>query len=998
MLDPYLSNNNNKKTNQMDISKIKHNKKNNQIKKHQKIIISNIEILFPYSPHESQIIFMKTIIYNLNQKFLNKITYRGICALESPPGTKKILCILCACLAWMYDMRKTNTYKGKIIFVLKNYQKISKTIKQLDLIFYKPKICVLFSPYESCPNGGINGGNNDNITFINCRNERDNCEYYHNLKKKNNLGKNEEYLNIEEFNNFTCENKVCPFLFEKNKLYNCDIIFITYENFFDKNLKNIYEYEIKDNILILDEGENLDKICENYESISISILDLEEIKKTLFEFAGNQYIENIIKNEEYNINISDIKSEILSIDRIISNIYLKKDRIYNGEVFPNKGLKLRSKEFLSLFLTKNDVNINDMQYITLSNIKLHILLLMNIEKLINLYFSKNTKIPILSSILEKIYNFYIKQDENIIDSYTFFIFFDKKEQNDQNIKLNIYCFDPSISFKDFILDEKPFSVFLISNYFGPYDLLENEFKIRFDTKLKNNCIYPSDNFQINIIQSTLYKEEQIEFLLDEINSDNIKMKIALGYTLLSLCYSNPQGSILVFFPSMTYLYQCNLLWKENNIIENISKIKKVKYFQEKEEFYVNEPINDNCIYFLEFDINNSSNKLSKFKNKNISMVIILGIPQEKQYNFNDKIQLKINYIDSKKNKILENKTNINFSDDYNLDETSGERWNEKNIMTPINIFISKTLKLMNGLGTIICIDNRYIDAINNGCFCWFLKNKVEIVNIQNRYYFNDLFSFYQKIDNKIKNFYNEQNFINNNEEKNCDYNYINNNKGNNNDIEEGENFFINKRNKTKLFYIQNKINKNIENKINTENNYINLSNNETISKKKYNIINNDINIDLLKKKQKRIDEEENGIIIKNHIKKNKKDEQNIYDTNIFQNIVDEYDQIEKEKEDNELNNAEDNIDNDEEIEYDLDTELLSKLNKNEFIEESNDIFECPICFKISKDFPDLIYSRAKCKHVLCNDCWCGWFSEKFECPLCKKKARPKTLKRIIFTN
>ena len=58
MLDPYLSNNNNKKTNQMDISKIKHNKKNNQIKKHQKIIISNIEILFPYSPHESQIIFM----------------------------------------------------------------------------------------------------------------------------------------------------------------------------------------------------------------------------------------------------------------------------------------------------------------------------------------------------------------------------------------------------------------------------------------------------------------------------------------------------------------------------------------------------------------------------------------------------------------------------------------------------------------------------------------------------------------------------------------------------------------------------------------------------------------------------------------------------------------------------------------------------------------------------------------------------------------------------
>ena len=84
--------------------------------------------------------------------------------------------------------------------------------------------------------------------------------------------------------------------------------------------------------------------------------------------------------------------------------------------------------------------------------------------------------------------------------------------------------------------------------------------------------------------------------------------------------------------------------------------------------------------------------------------------------------------------------------------------------------------------------------------------------------------------------------------------------------------------------------------------------------------------------------------------------------------------------------------------YELDQELLEQLNKNDFTEECNDIFECPICFKQSKDNPDLIYSRAKCKHVLCNDCWCGWFTEKFECPLCKKKARPKTLKRIIFTN
>ena len=79
-------------------------------------------------------------------------------------------------------------------------------------------------------------------------------------------------------------------------------------------------------------------------------------------------------------------------------------------------------------------------------------------------------------------------------------------------------------------------------------------------------------------------------------------------------------------------------------------------------------------------------------------------------------------------------------------------------------------------------------------------------------------------------------------------------------------------------------------------------------------------------------------------------------------------------------------------------EIMDSLQEvvQNFTEESKEIFECPICFKSSKNYPDLIYSRSKCKHVLCNVCWSGWFTEKFECPICKAKARPKTLKRIIF--
>ena len=983
MFDPYSSNNR-KHPNLLNTSNLNVIKRITQTSKFQKIIISNIEILFPFSPYESQIIFMKKIIYNLNQKFLLQNNYKAFCALESPPGTKKTLCILSACLAWIYDMRKTNSFKGKIIYVVKNYHKLSKIMKKLNTIYYKPKICILFSPNESCINDEINKCKNNDIIFLNCRNSREDCEFYNNIKKKKISEKKAEYLNIEELNNFICENRICPFLYEKNKVINSDIIFINYENFFDKNLKNIYGYEINNNILIFDNGETLDKICENFQSVSISISDLEEIKKNLFECIGDKHIENIINNEEdCDINMNDIKSEVLSIDRIISNINMNKERIIEGEVYPNKGLIMKNKEFLSLFLTKNNDDIDDMQYITLDNIKKHIILLLNIEKLINIFFSKNTKIPLLASILEKIYNFYIKQGENLIDSYTFFLCFEKKEQNIQNIKLNIYCFDPSISFKDFILNEKPFSFFIYSNYFGPFDLLENEFKIRFDIKLQNNCIYQNDNFQLHIIQSTLYKEEKINFLLDEINSNNINMKLAIGYTLLSLCYSNPKGNILVFFPSMSYLYQCNILWKENNIIESISKLKKVKFLLENEHnTYEKESTNKNYIYFTEFDNNTSFNKIKERKNIKISMVIILGFPQEKEYNYKDKFQIKMNYIDSKKSRILNNRRNISYSDDFNLDEISGEIWYQKNIMTPINIFLGKALKLMGGLGSIICIDNRYINTLNNGCFCWFLKNKAEIINIENRTYFDDLLAFYQKIENKKITTSNM-----NDNKQNKDLN-INLNNNNNNEPEETENYFMNKINMTKLFNIQNE--KSILN--NNMNNYIDMANDDTMPKNKIKIINNDINLELLNKKQKRLSEEKDNNINKN--KKRKLNDNDINDSNILNDICNEYEQLERNKEDN--NNNDNNGENNEEVEYELDQEILDQLNKNDFTEESNDIFECPICFKTSKDNPDIIYSRAKCKHVLCNICWCSWFSEKYECPLCKAKARPKTLKRIIF--
>ena len=271
--------------------------------------------------------------------------------------------------------------------------------------------------------------------------------------------------------------------------------------------------------------------------------------------------------------------------------------------------------------------------------------------------------------------------------------------------------DPSLSFKEMV-EEKPYAVFLTSDTLAPFDVLENEFKLKFDIILENEHIIKNDQFKFSLIQSSLYNAEKIIFQLDYIHRSNIKMIIALGYTLYSLCVTNKQGSILVYFPSMTYLNQCNLIWKDNNIIDNLQEINNIYYSQKNLKKLKKLKNDKNYIFFVVFDKNTSPEEIF-FRESNITMVVCLGVPYDTEYNFDDKIQLKIKYLDDKIKEKYKN--NNNYS--YNIyNEITGEKWYQKNYISLINRFLGKSLKLLSGYGSLICIDNRYESPLNNGIF------------------------------------------------------------------------------------------------------------------------------------------------------------------------------------------------------------------------------------------------------------------------------------------
>ena len=107
------------------------------ISKQVKLNILGIEVYFPYQPYENQILYM--------QKVIEALKKNCIAALESPTGTGKTLCLLCASLAYLKHIReelKTESEKHAmseenkkrqpvIFYTSRTHSQIANAIKEL---------------------------------------------------------------------------------------------------------------------------------------------------------------------------------------------------------------------------------------------------------------------------------------------------------------------------------------------------------------------------------------------------------------------------------------------------------------------------------------------------------------------------------------------------------------------------------------------------------------------------------------------------------------------------------------------------------------------------------------------------------------------------------------------------------------------------------------------------------------------------------------------------
>ena len=171
------------------------------------ITIQGIPIYFPYNPYPPQRLYMEKVILTLNKK-------GSISALESPTGTGKTLCLLCAILAWVKHYNK----KISIYYCTRTVSQINNLLKELDKSCYKIKTSFVASRKHTCLNFSKSEKNKrDNTQLkVKCESLRENIFKKIKLNKKlENLSTKKEIEALEkEIKNL----KICKY-YRTNEFY-----------------------------------------------------------------------------------------------------------------------------------------------------------------------------------------------------------------------------------------------------------------------------------------------------------------------------------------------------------------------------------------------------------------------------------------------------------------------------------------------------------------------------------------------------------------------------------------------------------------------------------------------------------------------------------------------------------------------------------------------------------------------------------------------------------
>ncbi|XP_041977569.1 regulator of telomere elongation helicase 1 homolog [Aricia agestis] len=722
------------------------------------IMIHGIPVNFPFEPYDVQKAYMERVILCL-QNNTNAL-------LESPTGTGKTLSLLCSSLAWLLVKKaqlqmnaqvgnfsehggfsgnlKENLKSGagkskdstswgmpKIIYSSRTHSQLTQAMQELKRSSYRHvKAAVLGSRDQMCihPEVSKESNNMNKVHMCQLKVKSRTCYFYNNVesKKEDRSVKGDDILDIEDLVSAGKKLKCCPYYLSKELKQDADIIFMPYNYILDPKSRKANGVDLLNNIVILDEAHNVEKMCEESASLQIRttdvalcIDDITHVMKSFSETSEEQIDVTIDNNQPKDFTCEDLcvlKEMMLAFEKTLDGIDVGSE----GSTFPGGYIF----ELLSMAEIKdhNQLSVitlmeNLIQFLSTSSASPFQRKGLGIQKivdLLNVVFSGTTHT--YKERVKMCYKVHVqiedKKNNKKTDSWGAL-----KTSNSKTAErvLSYWCFSPGFGMKQ-LVDQNVRSVILTSGTLAPLKPLISELGIPIGVQLENPHIVKSNQICVKIIPQGPDSEPLNS---NYQNRDNPKYISSLGRTILSFSRVVPDG-LLVFFPSYPIMTKCQEAWQSDGIWSSISNIKPIFVEPQRKdtfnsiisEYYskINDP-NTKGACFMAVCRGKVSEGLD-FADMNGRAVIITGLPFPPLKD--PRIILKKKYLEELRAK--------------EKDFLSGDEWYSLEATRAVNQAIGRVIRHQNDYGAILLCDSRFNSPKLKSQLSAWLRDHIKVSN------------------------------------------------------------------------------------------------------------------------------------------------------------------------------------------------------------------------------------------------------------------------------
>ncbi|KAG7673937.1 hypothetical protein Ndes2526B_g02593 [Nannochloris sp. 'desiccata'] len=559
--------------------------------------LRDVEVEFPYEAYPCQLDYMSSVIQALQEK-KNAL-------LESPTGTGKTLCLLCASLAWRIalqkqaeaapdivreaephasilvqglkeayaDLKAERSTQGlpTIIYSSRTHSQLKQVMKELSTTNYKPRVSILGSRQQSCLNQHVQQLPQTAANQA-CRAlvaKRD-CKWHRNVEPflKKNPDTNQAVMDIEDLTKLGNSRNLCPYFLSRDMAANADIVFMPYNYLIDPKTRGGLGITWENAILIFDEAHNVEGVCSDAVSFDLpasllagAIIEAGTAAELAAAQADNAKGFNVVDSfgkmndgssrMKDSIELKQLQLVLRKLEQELASLNISSER---GFTAPGS--------FLFDLLDK--IRLNEQTWPEMHSLMEKATALLTFDAVEGgRSTGSRSSAYRLHALHEVLTTAFLTKDapregaQPSHLSYRMHVRLEQPPGADRPVPtLGYWCFSPGLAMAA-LTDAKIRSILLTSGTLSPLGSFAQELTIPFDIRLENPHVIDPSQVYVAVVG----KGPRGESLNSSYQSRNrSEYKEDLGNAIVNFARIVPDG-LLVFFPSYGVLRQCTEAWR-----------------------------------------------------------------------------------------------------------------------------------------------------------------------------------------------------------------------------------------------------------------------------------------------------------------------------------------------------------------------------------------------------------------------------------------------------